>query len=105
MLGRKGSCRLGWEISPSLRTLSPHLWPHPLWVIALSGMVWCLPVGWKVRFITAGLLGVPLLRAEQRAYLRRLKELPEQGFIEPTFGIVHGWRTFFYSLYLHGVTR
>ena len=46
------------------------------------------------------LAGVPLFKAEHRDYLERLKETPRHGFVPPEFGIVHGWRTFFYSLYL-----
>ena len=26
---------LGWEISPNLRLVSPHHWPHPVWIGAV----------------------------------------------------------------------
>ena len=98
--GRKGSLPLGRELSPSLRTLSPHVWPHPIWsvpilmLIALAPLCATFFIGFELAF------GVPLLLREQHAYLDRLKELPEHGFVAPSFGIVHGWRTLLYSLYL-----
>ena len=89
--GRKGVLPLGRELSPSLRTLSPHVWPHPIWAAQAFLIAASLP-----RLLFALLvLGVPLLGLEHHAYLDRLKELPAHGFVVPTFGIVHGWRTFF----------
>jgi len=102
--GKKGSLPLGRELSPSLRTLSCHLWPHPIWAALVALLFACLP-SLSAALLLAELAGVPHLRAEHRAYLDRLGELPEHGFVPPTFGIVHGWRTFLYSLYLEFVAR
>ena len=100
--GRKGVLPLGRELSPSLRTLSPHVWPHPVWAAQAFLVAASLPT-WLLFALLA--LGVPLLGLEHHAYLDRLKELPAHGFVVPTFGIVHGWRTFFYSLYLEFIAR
>ena len=102
--GRKGVGPLGMEISPSLRVSTPHLWPHPIWASPLVVLVVCSRV-LLAAAIVALLVGAPLLRAEHHAYLDRLKELPKYGFVPPTFGIFHGWRTFLFSLYLEFLAR
>lgn len=97
---------LGSELSPNLKTLSPHLWPHPIWIILLAvpSLMFC-PARFVAVFVLVELLGASLLRAERYEYLKSLRELPEYGFEVPTFGIIHGWRTLLYSLYLIYVAK
>lgn len=97
---------LGSEVSPNLQLLSPHLWPHPIWIlfVGVPFLMLC-PTKLILMFALLEILGVPILRAQHYEYLNSLRELPEYGFQSPTFGIIHGWRTLLYSLYLNYVAK
>ena len=104
--GRMGHIPLGWELAPSLRTPSPHLWPHPVWaLLIIVPPAVCTPQWMVAVIVTLLMIGAPLLRSEHHAYMERLKETAAHGFVQPTFGIVHGWRTLLFSLYLQYIAR
>ena len=102
---KKSDGPLGLEICPSLRLLSPHNWPHPIYtlpyIILLYRFRHVIPI-----FCISQLLGIFFLMIEKREYLKAINELPEQGFCRPDPpGIVHGTRSLLYNLYLKFFVR
>jgi hypothetical protein len=102
---------LGSEISPNLRLVSPHHWPHPIWFGVIAALSWLLLKHCSIFSATAFLIAelglLPLLvHLERRAYLAEIGESPESGFVPPPPpGIAHGTRSCLYSLYVHYVVR
>ena len=105
---RKADGPLGREISPDLRLLSPHHWPHPVWavpILAFAPVLWGSVAGRVV--LAAELLVLPcLLALEKHKYLAQIGEDPASGFKPPDPpGIVHGLRSCLYGMYLQHVVR